>query len=82
MKAPKNWTEKNDKLTREFQFENFIEAVEFINKIVPVAEETQHHPDIELYGYKYVRVSFTTHDDGGKVTTKDFDMAEKVSELV
>lgn len=82
MKTPDGWKEANDMLTREFTFGNFVETIEFVNKLVPVAEKAQHHPDIDIYGYKHVRVKFTTHDVGGKVTEKDYKLAGQVNEVI
>lgn len=82
MNIPTNWKHENDMLIREFTLKNFVEAVELVNKIVPIAEADQHHPDIDIYGYKHVRVKLTTHDEGAKVTEKDIKLAGLIDKLL
>ena len=77
----KQWTEENNLLSRQFEFENFMEGVEFINKVAVLAEDANHHPDILLHSYKKVRISLTTHDAGNTVTQKDRDLAGKIDQL-
>ncbi|NES72427.1 MAG: 4a-hydroxytetrahydrobiopterin dehydratase [Okeania sp. SIO2D1] len=60
-------------------FKDFIEAIDFVNKLVAPAEASQHHPDIEV-SYNKVIVRLTTHDAGG-LTEKDFSMARQISAL-
>jgi 4a-hydroxytetrahydrobiopterin dehydratase len=78
MRIPSNWNREDDKITRVYTFKNFVEAVEFVNKIVPIAEKVQHHPDVEVFGYKNVRVTLTTHDEGNTVTSKDIYLAKMI----
>lgn len=78
MRIPSNWNREDDKITRVYTFKNFVEAVEFVNKIVSIAEKVQHHPDVEVFGYKNVRVTLTTHDEGNTVTSKDIDLAKLI----
>ena len=78
---PSGWTEQGHLLTRTFEFKNFLEAVAFVNKIAAVAEEAQHHPDLEIFSYRNVRVKTSTHDAGNIVTQKDMDLAEKINAL-
>jgi 4a-hydroxytetrahydrobiopterin dehydratase len=73
------WEEKNGMLVKEFSFDSFIFAVEFVNKIVPVAESMQHHPDIDIR-YNKVMLRLMTHSEG-KITEKDRELAEKIDEL-
>ncbi len=80
MKIPENWTIENDQLTRTFVLNNFVEAVDFVNKIVPLAEEADHHPDIEIFAYKKVKVKLISHK-AGKITDKDLDMAERINAI-
>jgi 4a-hydroxytetrahydrobiopterin dehydratase len=80
MKTPENWIIENDQLTRTFELKNFVEAVDFVKKIVPVAEDTQHHPDVEIFAYKKVKIKLISHDVG-EITDRDLDMAEKINQL-
>jgi len=72
--------EDADELKRKFRFENFKQAMEFVNKIADLAEENDHHPDFEI-SYNIVELEFTTHKIDG-LSKNDFIMAAKVSKLV
>ena len=66
-------------LRREFRFNNFREALDFVNRVGELAEEQAHHPDIELgWGRAAVRI-FTHKIDG--LTESDFILAAKVDRL-
>jgi len=80
MKTPENWIIENDQLARTLELKNFVEAVEFVKKIVPIAEETQHHPDIEIFSYKKVKIKLMSHDVG-EITDRDVNMAEKINQI-
>jgi 4a-hydroxytetrahydrobiopterin dehydratase len=73
------WTEENETLVKEFKFADFKTALSFVNQIGEIAESMNHHPDIEL-GWGRVKVSLTTHSEGG-VTEKDQELAEKIDGL-
>ncbi len=74
------WTHENDKLTKEFSFDNFRDAMAFINRIAFEAEEQVHHPEI-FNVYNTVQISLSTHDAGGKVTDKDVTLAKTIESL-
>ncbi|PAU93130.1 4a-hydroxytetrahydrobiopterin dehydratase [Aliifodinibius salipaludis] len=74
------WSHKNDKLTKEFGFDNFRDAIAFINRIAFEAEEQVHHPEI-FNVYNTVNISLSTHDAGGKVTEKDVKLAKTIESL-
>ncbi len=73
------WKEEGNTLTQEFKFEDFKAALKFVNKIGELAEQLNHHPDIEL-GWGRVKVSLTTHSQGG-VSDKDRELAEKIDNV-
>ncbi|MCP6757265.1 MAG: 4a-hydroxytetrahydrobiopterin dehydratase [Fischerella sp. CENA71] len=73
------WTVEGSKLQSQRQFKDFLQAMEFVNKLVEPAESTGHHPDIEI-SYNKVRITLTTHDAGG-LTQKDFELAKEISQI-
>jgi 4a-hydroxytetrahydrobiopterin dehydratase len=75
-----DWSHENDKLIKEFNFDNFRDAMAFINRIAFEAEEQVHHPEI-FNVYNTVRISLSTHDAGGKVTGKDIKLAKTIESL-
>jgi len=66
-------------LVREFRLPNFVAAVDFVNRITPIAEAESHHPDL-LVGWGRVRVQLWTHDAGG-LTMNDFVLAAKIDQV-
>ena len=68
------WSWENDRLTKNFEFSNFRDAMSFMVRISYEAEERDHHPQI-FNCYNRVSLSVNTHDVGGKVTEKDFALA-------
>lgn len=77
-----SWKEEDNKLKKEFEFDNFKKALSFTNKVGEIAERMQHHPDILLHDYNQVKIEVTTHDEGMKVTQKDYDFVADVDKLV
>lgn len=67
------WRREGKTIVREFEFKDFPAAIDFVNRIAEAAEASWHHPDIDVRWNK-VRLSLTTHDQGG-LTDKDFDLA-------
>lgn len=74
-----SWKETNDTLVKEFLFADFAEALAFVNKVGQVAEQQQHHPDIELSWGKVI-IRLTTHDQG-RVTDQDRSLATAIDAL-
>jgi len=70
LKNLSGWTRDGDAIRKQFTFAGFPEAVGFVDRLVPMAESADHHPDI-LINYKRVTLTYSTHSEGG-VTDKDF----------
>ena len=70
-----NWTVQNDALTKTFAFADFVQSLQFVNRLAMAAESANHHPDIDIR-YSKVTVALSTHDSGG-ITEKDFALAEE-----
>jgi 4a-hydroxytetrahydrobiopterin dehydratase len=66
-------------LSREFTFKNFVEAMNFANKITPIAESEGHHPDLAVSWGK-VTVTLMTHAIGG-LSENDFILAAKIDSI-
>jgi 4a-hydroxytetrahydrobiopterin dehydratase len=73
------WTIEGSKLVCNRTFKDFIQAIDFVNKLVEPAESAGHHPDIEI-SYNRVKINLTTHDAGG-LTQKDVDLAQVISQI-
>ena len=75
------WKEENDKLSREFTFENFVEAWGFMNKVALLAEKQNHHPEWTNV-YNRVKIMLSTHDEGNTVSEKDRQLARTIDSLI
>lgn len=82
MEQNEQWTNEDGILSKIFTFNNFVEAIDFVNKIVPLAEMANHHPDIEIFSYKNVKVKLSTHDAGNRVTEKDLELAKEIDQII
>lgn len=75
------WTEKNNKLTAEFQFDDFVGAFGFMAKVAIIAEKMDHHPNWSNV-YNTVTIELCTHDAGDIVTDLDHRLAKEIDKLV
>ena len=73
------WAADGDAIKRRFEFANFAESLEFVNKVGAIAEEADHHPDI-TFGWGYAEIATTTHDRGG-LTDFDIELARQINDL-
>ena len=73
------WERAGDAIRRVFKFDDFVGSVDFVNRITPLAEEMNHHPDLEI-SWNKVTVSLSTHSEGG-LTGNDFELASKIDSV-
>ena len=66
-------------IVKQFKFSDFVEAMNFSNKITPVAEREGHHPDLHI-SYAKVLVELSTHAIKG-LSENDFILASKIDSL-
>ncbi len=74
-----DWKLDGSEIVTQRTFGDFIQAINFVNKLVEPAEAAGHHPDIEI-SYNKVTIHLSTHDAGG-LTAKDFSMAAQLDKL-
>jgi 4a-hydroxytetrahydrobiopterin dehydratase len=67
-------------IVRDLQFANFADAMAFVNGVAQAAEVANHHPDILLHGWNKVRLTLSTHSQGG-LTDADFGLAARIDAL-
>jgi 4a-hydroxytetrahydrobiopterin dehydratase len=70
------WSRRGDALVKTFTFQRFADGIAFVNRVARIADEMNHHPDIDIR-YTKVTMSLSTHDAGG-VTNADFKLAERI----
>ncbi|MEO1353365.1 MAG: 4a-hydroxytetrahydrobiopterin dehydratase [Cyanobacteria bacterium J06635_15] len=74
------WTVVGTQLTTTCEFEDFVGAIAFVNRLVDPAERLAHHPDIQV-AYNRLTLNLTTHDAGG-LTELDLELATAISQLI
>ena len=79
MKKIPEWEFNETSISKIFEFDEYLSAIEFVNSVAEIAEEAYHHPDI-LINYTNVKLTFSTHEVGG-ITDKDFEVAERIDSL-
>lgn len=77
--ALRDWLRAGPVISRTYQFQDFPAALRFVNTVGDLAEQAQHHPDIDIRWNK-VTLALTTHDAGG-LTEKDFALARQCDAL-
>jgi 4a-hydroxytetrahydrobiopterin dehydratase len=74
------WQRQGSAISRRFEFTDFAAAMLFVNHVARLADEVQHHPDIDIRS-NMVTLALTTHDVGG-LTERDFALARMFDRLV
>jgi len=74
-----SWRREGDELVKEVTRSDFVEAVRFVDALVPVAEEANHHPDVAI-SWNKVTLRLSTHSAGG-LTQRDLDLAARIDQV-
>ncbi|MFT4546462.1 MAG: 4a-hydroxytetrahydrobiopterin dehydratase [Verrucomicrobiales bacterium] len=80
MKRIPEWEIKKERLVRVFEFDEYMDAIDFINGVAEIAEDANHHPDI-IIRYTTVTLSLTSHDQAA-ITERDFELASRLNTLI
>jgi len=76
LRSREGWTRRANKLTKDFDFPSFRDSIVFVNRVATLADQFDHHPDIDIR-FATVTLTLSTHDAGG-ITEKDLDLAEQI----
>ena len=71
------WRREGDAIVRDRRFADFGAAIAFVERVAEVAESANHHPDILVHGWNKVRLTLSTHSEGG-ITAADLALAEQL----
>ncbi len=74
------WTREGGAIAKTFQLDSYLAGLAFACAVGTIGEGLQHHPDLYV-GWRTVRVSFTTHDVGSRLSHLDFDAADAIEAL-
>lgn len=80
LKTLTGWQLADSAIRKRVEFDSFLLAIDFVNRVASLAEEADHHPDITI-NYRRVTLSLSTHSEGG-ITQKDFDLAKKIDRAI
>jgi 4a-hydroxytetrahydrobiopterin dehydratase len=79
LKSLQGWSVVNEKLHKEFQFDNFNQAFGFMTRSAMEIEKMNHHPEW-FNVYNKITIELTTHDAGG-ITKNDVNLAKILNSL-
>ena len=74
------WSVADGMLRKTYRFSTFPDGIAFVNRVADLAEDSGHHPDIDIR-YSTIIVSLSTHDQGG-ITEKDTALAQRIDGLL
>lgn len=74
------WRREGKALVRDLKLDDFCAAMALVNAVAETAEAAGHHPDILLHGWNNVRLTLSTHSEGG-ITGADLSMAAAIDGL-
>lgn len=73
------WSGDEHRIERVVEAPSFLAGIRLVDQVAQVAEEMDHHPDIDVR-WRGVRFALSTHDAGG-VTRLDLEQAERIDAL-
>jgi len=79
LEALDGWTREGDEIVKTFDCGAFADAIAFVVKVAFLAEQADHHPDIDIR-WKDVRIALTTHSAKG-LTNLDLDLATEIEAI-
>ena len=74
------WARRGDVLVKAFTFDRFANGIKFVDRVAAIADEMDHHPDIDIR-YTKITMSLSTHDVGG-ISASDLALAERIERAV
>lgn len=73
------WDLQENQIQKKYAFKDFREAIAFLIRVAFLAEQMDHHPDIDIR-YNKIFLKLTTHSAGG-LTEKDFHLAHQIDSI-
>ncbi len=74
------WRREGDAIVRDWRLDDFAAAIAFVDRVAALAQEADHHPDILLHAWNQVRLTLSTHSEGG-ITDADLALAGRTDAL-
>jgi 4a-hydroxytetrahydrobiopterin dehydratase len=76
-----DWHAERETIVHECKLADFAAAIAFVDRVAALAEAANHHPDILVHGWNNVRLTLSTHSEGG-LTDADFRLASQIDGLL
>jgi 4a-hydroxytetrahydrobiopterin dehydratase len=76
LRARNGWKREGKMIVKEYKFPKFRDAIVFVNRVAGLADDANHHPDIDIR-YDKVKLTLSSHDAGG-VTERDLALADAI----
>lgn len=73
------WKRAESAIARTFTFPDFLAGIDFVHDVAQLAEDCNHHPDVDIR-WRKVTMTLSTHSAGG-LTSKDFHLAREIDSL-
>ena len=73
------WTQDGDSICRSVEAASFMDGIRLVQRVAEVAEDLDHHPDIDIR-WRTVTFTLSTHSAGG-LTAKDLRLASDIDKL-
>ena len=79
--ASSDWRREGDAIVRDVELDGFKAAMALANDVADAANAANHHPDIFVHDYKHVRLTLSTHSEGG-ITDNDLELAQTIDGFI
>ena len=76
LKSLPGWSLDGGAIVKTFEFGKFADGIAFVSRVAKVADQMDHHPDIDIR-YTRIKVALSTHDAGG-ITAMDTKLASEI----
>ncbi|UUN30232.1 4a-hydroxytetrahydrobiopterin dehydratase [Streptomyces sp. FIT100] len=74
------WSQEGDRIARTYRLGTHFAATALVVHVAHIQDELDHHSDLTL-GYHTVNLTVNTHDAGGAITDRDFELARRVESV-
>lgn len=74
------WLRDGASISKTYTLKGWKSAIAFADQVAEAANALDHHPDIHIEGYRYVRIVTTTHITKG-LSQADIDLAKAIDTI-
>jgi len=74
------WRRDGNAIVRDLELSDFAATIDLLDRVAALAEAANHHPDMLVHGWNKLRLTLSTHSQGG-LTDADFALAAQIDAL-